>query len=117
MGEALRGHDSGFDVEEVLKKLNVDEKIALLSGIDFWHTASVPRLGVPSIRLSDGPNGVRGTKFFQGVPAACFPCGKFAESATYDMNKRLTDHQVPALEQHGTPSSSRKAGNSWVAKP
>lgn len=25
--------------------------------------------------MSDGPNGVRGTKFFNGVPAACFPCG------------------------------------------
>lgn len=25
--------------------------------------------------MSDGPNGVRGTRFFNGVPAACFPCG------------------------------------------
>lgn len=25
--------------------------------------------------MSDGPNGVRGTKFFNGVPSACFPCG------------------------------------------
>jgi beta-glucosidase len=30
---------------------------------------------VPSLRLTDGPNGVRGTKFFNSVPAACFPCG------------------------------------------
>ena len=66
-----------FDVEDVLTKLNIDEKIALLSGTDFWHTAAVPRLGVPALRLSDGPNGVRGTRFFNGVPAACLPCGKF----------------------------------------
>jgi len=65
-----------FDVEDVLEKLNIDEKIALLSGTDFWHTASVSRLGVPAIRVSDGPNGVRGTKFFNGVPAACLPCGE-----------------------------------------
>ena len=26
--------------------------------------------------MSDGPNGVRGTRFFNGVPAACFPCGR-----------------------------------------
>lgn len=44
-------------------------------GVDFWHTKAVPRLNVPSIRMSDGPNGVRGTRFFNGVPAACFPCG------------------------------------------
>ncbi len=35
----------------------------------------MPEHGVPSLRFSDGPNGVRGTKFFNGAPAACFPCG------------------------------------------
>lgn len=33
--------------------------------------------------MSDGPNGVRGTKFFNGVPAACLPCGT-ALAATWD---------------------------------
>ncbi|KAH6880813.1 glycoside hydrolase superfamily [Thelonectria olida] len=68
-------HELGFDVEGVLKRLSTLEKIDLLAGIDFWHTKAVPRLNVPSIRMSDGPNGVRGTRFFNGVPAACFPCG------------------------------------------
>lgn len=65
----------GFDVEDVLSQLTVEEKISLLSGRDTWHTFSVPRLNVPSIRVSDGPNGVRGTKFFKSIPAACLPCG------------------------------------------
>ena len=64
-----------LDVDHVLSQLRIDEKIALISGTDFWHTAAIKRLGVPAIRVSDGPNGVRGTKFFNGVPAACFPCG------------------------------------------
>lgn len=64
-----------FNVEEVLSQLTLDEKIALISGSDAWHTAPVHRLGVPKIRMTDGPNGVRGIKFFNGVPAACFPCG------------------------------------------
>lgn len=64
-----------FDVEDVLAQLKVSEKIALVSGTDFWHLAGVSRLGIPAIRTSDGPNGVRGTKFFKGVPAACLPCG------------------------------------------
>ncbi|RFU24391.1 hypothetical protein B7463_g11945, partial [Scytalidium lignicola] len=80
-----------FDPESVLSKLSIQEKIELLAGIDFWHTKSIPRLGVPSIRLSDGPNGVRGTRFFNGAPAACFPCGT-ALAATWN---------VPLLEEAG----------------
>lgn len=52
-------------------------------GADFWHTAAVPRLGIPALRTSDGPNGVRGTRFFNGVPAACFPCAT-GLGATWD---------------------------------
>ena len=33
--------------------------------------------------MTDGPNGIRGTKFFGGVPAACLPCGT-ALGATWD---------------------------------
>ncbi|PVH77695.1 glycoside hydrolase family 3 protein [Cadophora sp. DSE1049] len=72
-----------FHVEDVLKELTSQEKIGLLSGVDFWHTQSIPRLHVPSIRMSDGPNGVRGTRFFNGQPAACLPCGT-ALAATWD---------------------------------
>ncbi|KAI1500302.1 beta-glucosidase [Biscogniauxia marginata] len=64
-----------INVDEVLKRLSLSEKVELLAGIDFWHTKAYPQHGIPSLRLSDGPNGVRGTKFFNGVPAACFPCG------------------------------------------
>ncbi|EPE02620.1 beta-glucosidase [Ophiostoma piceae UAMH 11346] len=72
-----------FDVEEVIAELALHEKVSLVSGIDMWHTYAVPRLGVPSIRMSDGPNGVRGTRFFNGIPAACLPC-ETALGATFD---------------------------------
>lgn len=48
-----------------------------------WHTTPIERLGIPSLRVSDGPNGVRGTKFFDSTPAACFPCGT-GLGATWD---------------------------------
>ncbi|KAK5467296.1 beta-glucosidase [Exophiala xenobiotica] len=91
---------TSFDVEEVLPQLTISEKVDLLSGIDFWHTAPVHRLGVPSIRLSDGPNGVRGTRFFNGVPAACLPCGT-GLAATWDTDLvkkggRLQGHEAIA---------------------
>ncbi|KAL4919487.1 glycoside hydrolase superfamily [Aspergillus aurantiobrunneus] len=72
-----------LDVEKTIQELRLGEKIDLVSGIDFWHTAAVPRLNIPSLRMSDGPNGVRGTRFFNGVPAACFPCAT-ALGATWD---------------------------------
>ncbi|KAF3065207.1 putative beta-glucosidase I [Daldinia childiae] len=64
-----------INVEQVLKKLSMSDKVDLLAGIDFWHTKGLPEHGIPSLRLTDGPNGVRGTKFFNGIKAACFPCG------------------------------------------
>jgi len=37
------------------------------------------------VRVTDGPNGARGTQFFAGVPAACLPCGT-ALGATWDQS-------------------------------
>ncbi|KAH7403006.1 putative beta-glucosidase I [Cadophora sp. MPI-SDFR-AT-0126] len=64
-----------LDVDRVLEELSLNEKVSLLSGKDFWHTTAIPRLSIPSLRLSDGPNGIRGTHFFNSTPAACLPCG------------------------------------------
>ncbi|KAE8356172.1 putative beta-glucosidase I [Aspergillus coremiiformis] len=72
-----------LDVEKTLEDLTLGEKVALTAGIDFWHTAPIPRLNIPSLRMSDGPNGIRGTRFFNGVPAACVPCAT-ALGATWD---------------------------------
>ncbi|KAG4429804.1 hypothetical protein IFR05_014715 [Cadophora sp. M221] len=66
---------SAVDVETVLGDLSLNEKVSLLAGHDFWHTTSIPRLNIPSLRLSDGPNGIRGIHFFNSTPSACLPCG------------------------------------------
>jgi beta-glucosidase len=63
-------------VAELLASLTLDEKAALTSGVDMWTTAAVPRLGIPAVRVTDGPNGARGTVMGQDGPtAACLPCG------------------------------------------
>ncbi|GAM40363.1 glycosyl hydrolase family 3 protein [Talaromyces pinophilus] len=107
MGE-ISPRREDFDIDYILENASSLEKISLLAGEtkrrarvfeyllteihssprvghDFWHTAPLPRFNVPSVRVSDGPNGVRGTKFFDGVRAACLPCGT-GLAATWDQS-------------------------------
>ncbi|KAL3424558.1 glycosyl hydrolase family 3 N terminal domain-containing protein [Phlyctema vagabunda] len=72
-----------IDVEALLSELTLSEKVDLTAGSDFWHTTAIPRLNIPGLRLSDGPNGVRGRRFFNGVPATCLPCAT-ALGATFN---------------------------------
>ena len=66
--------------------MTVEEQVSLLAGKDFWTTVPIERLGIPSIKVSDGPNGARGGgAFVGGVSAAAFPVG-IALGATWDIN-------------------------------
>lgn len=65
---------------DIISKLTLEQKCALLSGDTVFTTRGYKNAGVPSITLSDGPNGVRkqaGAADHLGlnpsVPATCFP--------------------------------------------
>ncbi|TLN00646.1 glycoside hydrolase family 3 protein, partial [bacterium] len=47
------------EVERLLQAMTLQEKIAMLSGRDAWHTISVERLGIEPLVMTDGPHGVR----------------------------------------------------------
>ena len=45
--------------EQQLEQLTLDDKAALISGADLWHTVAVERLDIPAIMCADGPHGLR----------------------------------------------------------
>jgi len=61
--EAARASDITINearIAERLAALTLEERCRLLGGASSWRTNGIPRLGVPSLKMSDGPNGVRG---------------------------------------------------------
>nr|WP_315400630.1 glycoside hydrolase family 3 C-terminal domain-containing protein [uncultured Duganella sp.] len=71
-------------IDALLDAMTINEQVTLLAGVDTWHTAAVPRLGVPAVKLSDGPNGARGDSIQGGALTACFPAG-IALGATWNV--------------------------------
>lgn len=45
--------------KKILKELTLDEKIGMIHGAQLFQTAGVERLGIPPLKFSDGPMGVR----------------------------------------------------------
>ncbi len=68
-----------MDALKILSELKKEEKAALVAGTDFMYTNPVPRLNIQSIRMSDGPHGLRvqnggGDNGVTGsLPATAFP--------------------------------------------
>lgn len=78
------------NIESVINEMTLDEKVSLLSGADFWHTAAVDRLDIPAVMMCDGPNGLRKQDdkadhlgINQSIKAVCFPTSS-AVAASFD---------------------------------
>lgn len=63
-------------VEELLRKLTLDEKLSMLAGTGF-DTVPILRLGIPALKMTDGPVGVR------QAPATSFP-SSIALASSFD---------------------------------
>ena len=68
-----------MNIDQIMNRLTREEKAALVAGTDFMYTNPIPRLHIPSVRMSDGPHGLRvqNNADDNGVtgsaPATCFP--------------------------------------------
>ena len=65
-------------VESILRQMTLEEKLDYIGGVDDFFIRGVPRLGVPRLKMADGPMGVRNFG-----PATAFP-GGIALAATWD---------------------------------
>ena len=82
------------DIEKVLSQMTAEEKAALVSGTDYMYTNPIPRLGVPSLSMADGPHGLRKQKSTSSLgvneaePATSFPTAVATASSWKPENTR-----------------------------
>jgi beta-glucosidase len=92
MGEKIMENS----IEELVGKLTLEEKVRMVAGADHWHTQTVERLGIPAIKMTDGPHGARGGEGKRSPTSVCFPVGT-AMAATW--NTGLIERVGVALGQ------------------
>jgi beta-glucosidase len=77
---------------DLVKRMTLEEKATMLSGSGWAESAPIPRLGIPAIKMTDGPMGVRswlGSSAITNAPnavkieATSFPAG-IDMAATWD---------------------------------
>lgn len=107
-------------VEQLLDQMSLAEQVSLLAGRNMWNTVPNNRIGLEKMRVSDGPGGVRGSKF-DGPSSMNVPCGT-AIAASWDtalvrdigellgrevVAKGARVHLAPTINLHRTPVGGR----------
>ncbi|PRX95484.1 glycoside hydrolase family 3 protein [Allonocardiopsis opalescens] len=113
------------DLRYRVGRLTLEQKVALVTGADFWTLNAVPEIGLDALVLSDGPNGVRGRRWDERDHALLLPCAS-ALAATWDAAavreagrlfgaeaRRRGVHVLlaPTLNLHRTPLGGRHFEN------
>ncbi len=65
-------------VDKLVQQMTLDEKLRMIGGTRGFYTQAVPRLGIPELKMSDGPMGVR-----TWGPTTAYPAG-IGLAATWD---------------------------------
>jgi beta-glucosidase len=70
-------------IQNAIDRLSLEAKVRLLSGQDVWSLPAIAEIGLASIVMSDGPVGVRGTRWSADDPSVALP-SPTALAATWD---------------------------------
>jgi len=71
-------------VDDLLPRLTLDEKLALLGGDQEFYIRAIPRLGLPAVRMADGPLGVRNYGPSTAYPATVGLAATWDEDAAHE---------------------------------
>lgn len=103
-------------VDALLGKLTLEEKITLIGGTETFYTRPIPRLGIPSLRMSDGPLGVHDygptTAYAAGIALAASWDPELARRVGTMMGKDARARGVnfilaPGMNIYRTPMNGR----------
>jgi len=71
-----------MEYKKIIDKMTLEEKAMLCVGADYWNSKAIERLNIPSIKMSDGPHGLRVQKtkadnlgINESEISTCFPSG------------------------------------------
>jgi beta-glucosidase len=80
-----------IEIDRLIGAMTLDEKASLTAGANMWYLPPVERLGIPALKASDGPSGVRGDSLI-GRRSLSLPCGT-AVGSTWnpDLVRQLGD--------------------------
>ncbi|MET7438432.1 glycoside hydrolase family 3 N-terminal domain-containing protein, partial [Streptomyces sp. NPDC005568] len=109
------------ELERLLDKLTLPQKVRLLTGATTWRTAAEPAVGLRELVMSDGPAGVRGEAWDERDPALLLPSAsalgalwdeEFTERlggllAAEARRKGVDVVLAPTLNLHRTPLGGR----------
>jgi beta-glucosidase len=98
-------------VRDLLGRMTLEEKVSLFSGANWMETVAIPRLGIPAIKMADGPAGVRAwygpsaltnaaNSKYPKITSTAFPSG-IALAATWDPDAAHTVGKALAQEVRG----------------
>ncbi|MDW3219994.1 MAG: glycoside hydrolase family 3 N-terminal domain-containing protein [Acidimicrobiales bacterium] len=109
-------------IDALLADMDLDDKVAAVTGHDMWHTRPNEKLGIPKMKVTDGPNGARGDGLMgTGARTACIPSGA-ALGSTWDPDlveklgsllgeeaaaKRASVLLAPTINLHRSPKGGR----------
>jgi beta-glucosidase len=106
---------------ELLAELTLEEKVALVSGDDFWTTTPIASIGLRAMVLSDGPSGVRGPVWDERSPSLNLPSAtslasswdpslahRFGEVSASEARRKSVDVVLgPTINLHRSPLGGR----------
>lgn len=98
----MKGITNTMKIDDILKELTLKEKIGMIHGDGLFQTKGVPRLGIPPLKMADGPMGVRADfqndqwislnqedDYVSYLPSGSAIAASWNQEVAYDMGKVL----------------------------